>query len=769
MERLSGSARIAGVAASAVTAGIKPGKALERTLKDVADAASQGQTSMEDMGGIFNDVALQGHLTGDALNSLQSRGLDAVSALASSMGKSKASILDMVSSGKISFERFQVAMEKAIGGAALRSGDTFEGAVANMKAALGRLGANMWKGVFPQLAPLFKRITGHIDTFGDSSEAAGKKIGIWFASGVAAAAPVLSKLNNLLGTISDAALRFKEPLIALGSAVLVGSAGFATYTLAVRTWAATSNLAKFAAEGLGKALSFVGSPIGLIITAVALLAAGFVYLYRNSETFRNGLNKVKDALLDVLGLFQGKAGDGALTNLIGLDKAQAITAFIQKLRGALADVFNIFTKVGPALTDVFNIFTKGQFDNGLFKAFGPSANKIVAVLFQIRDGARDLFTTVKDNVGKALDFIGPHLSSMWSSLTGIFSGVATLLGNIFTGFILPTLQKVLSFFVTSFWPSLQKIVQNLMPVFQLLGGALVNLGAALFVVFDKVLQFINVVLVPVIIWLWNNILGPILGWLVDLLLNVVLPAVLKLLEVCSWVFGQLGVVLMWAWNTAIWPFLKWLGQGFAAVGPQAQTLWAALKAAWDGICNAFASARDFIGGVWNSLHSGFDATKNAFNSVVDSISSGWDSLKKKTADPLNWVITNVLNNGLGSAWNAIAGLIWPGDKKHQWPKIDPIKGFYTGGMIPGWAPSDTADNVLIRATPGEHMIRRASTRRMNQQHPGLLDHINKYGDLPGYATGGMVYQAMEGWLKGSIPFAKVSSDYRTWSDHGYGQ
>lgn len=57
-----------------------------------------------------------------------------------------------------------------------------------------------------------------------------------------------------------------------------------------------------------------------------------------------------------------------------------------------------------------------------------------------------------------------------------------------------------------------------------------------------------------------------------------------------------------------------------------------------------------------------------------------------------------------------------------------------GGELPGWAPHDTADNVIYRGTPGEWVIRRAAVRYYGA---GTLAALNSMS-LPKYATGGQL-------------------------------
>lgn len=152
------------VAASAVASNIKPGQDLTRTLKLVADAATIAGTDMGSMGAIFGKVAASNKVQMDVINQLHDRGVPALQLLAKQLGVTAEEASKMASKGKINFATFQAAMEKGLGGAALKSGETFSGSLANLNAALGRIGANVLSGIFPKLT----------DEMGDATEALGK-------------------------------------------------------------------------------------------------------------------------------------------------------------------------------------------------------------------------------------------------------------------------------------------------------------------------------------------------------------------------------------------------------------------------------------------------------------------------------------------------------------------------------------------------------------------------------------------------------------------
>ncbi len=149
--------------AGLVAAGVSLGDELERRLKTVADTATIAGRSMEDVGLIFQSVAAKGKLQGDDLLQLMSAGVPVLQFLANHLGKTSEEISDMVSKGEIDFATFADAMEENLGGAALRSGETARGSLANVFAALSRLGEG-FAGPAVTLAPqLFGSIARAID------------------------------------------------------------------------------------------------------------------------------------------------------------------------------------------------------------------------------------------------------------------------------------------------------------------------------------------------------------------------------------------------------------------------------------------------------------------------------------------------------------------------------------------------------------------------------------------------------------------------------
>ena len=151
------------VAATLSAAGIKSGDQMTNVLKTVADTAQISGRSLTDIGTIFSSVAARGKLQGDDMLQLMSSGVPVLQLLAKHLGKTSEEVSDMVSKGKIDFQTFVDSMQEGLGGAALAAGDTFSGALANVKAALSRLGEGPGKLALESLRKTFNAAIPAVD------------------------------------------------------------------------------------------------------------------------------------------------------------------------------------------------------------------------------------------------------------------------------------------------------------------------------------------------------------------------------------------------------------------------------------------------------------------------------------------------------------------------------------------------------------------------------------------------------------------------------
>ena len=120
---------------------------LDVALRGVAGAAAMSGASFDTIGYIFTQVKAAGKLMGQDMMQLQTRGINVTAELSKSLGKTQEEVKDMVSSGQISFEMFADAMNKSFGDQAFKSNETLQGVLANVRAALSRIGEIFYSGI----------------------------------------------------------------------------------------------------------------------------------------------------------------------------------------------------------------------------------------------------------------------------------------------------------------------------------------------------------------------------------------------------------------------------------------------------------------------------------------------------------------------------------------------------------------------------------------------------------------------------------------------
>lgn len=140
----------ASAAARLATAGIKLGNSyggMAHSLKAISGIAAMTNSSYEEIGYIFSQVASLGKLQAQDAMQISTRGINVMAVLGKTLNKTTEEIQEMMRKGEISFAEFAEAMNDTFGDQAAKANETFEGALSNVKAALSRIG-EIWYGPF---------------------------------------------------------------------------------------------------------------------------------------------------------------------------------------------------------------------------------------------------------------------------------------------------------------------------------------------------------------------------------------------------------------------------------------------------------------------------------------------------------------------------------------------------------------------------------------------------------------------------------------------
>lgn len=138
--------------------GLTDAQKMEDTLKGIAGVSAMTGRSFENIANIYSTVASNGKLMTMQMRQFSFAGINVAAELAKQMGTTEAAINDMVTKGQIDFDTFSKAMTDAFGEHAKDANKTFTGALANMKAALSRIGERFATPLMDNLRTVFNSL-----------------------------------------------------------------------------------------------------------------------------------------------------------------------------------------------------------------------------------------------------------------------------------------------------------------------------------------------------------------------------------------------------------------------------------------------------------------------------------------------------------------------------------------------------------------------------------------------------------------------------------
>lgn len=153
------------VAAQLSASQIQVGDDMKNALRGISGVAAMTNSTYEDIGRVFTQVAGAGRLYTQDMLQLSSRGLNVAAALATQLGKTEGEIREMVTKGQIDFKTFSTAMNEAFGEQATKANDTYRGSLSNVKAALSRIGADIKAGHFETFRQVFVDLIPKLNEF----------------------------------------------------------------------------------------------------------------------------------------------------------------------------------------------------------------------------------------------------------------------------------------------------------------------------------------------------------------------------------------------------------------------------------------------------------------------------------------------------------------------------------------------------------------------------------------------------------------------------
>ncbi|MCA1781804.1 MAG: tape measure protein, partial [Intrasporangiaceae bacterium] len=642
---------------------------LERTLKLIADTAQIAGTDIASMGSVFNKVLAKGKLGGDELMQLSDRGLPVLQWLQEELGATADEVKEMVSRGEVDFETFSNAVEKNIGGAALRGGDTTRGAFANMFAAVGRFGAELAGPVFNQAQGFFVMLTGWVD---EATEVIG---------------PFAEKIGEF---VSGAGPRFEE--IALGFKDGLDNTPWQRFGSAARS-----------------ALDTTQYLFGVVGDAAERVRDTFSGLQERTDTMfgivRSGtegswgrLQGVFDRVLSIVEQLAGPLGSLGVT--LGIASATIGVStwdiFLTTLE-LVAEVLDTF--LIPMLATVVDWLAENQtLVTGLFGAYVAWSIAMKAMAFGkliLRLKASTLAIAAKGRAWLLMRLRGIRAMTDTVRLLAWSAAEHVKKFAIKTGAVIAHVAKVLwgwtvmaakgAWYVLRLAAHAAVVVAKwaLMGVKALFHGAKVVAGWVMTGVAAVAQTVIHVAQAAVVVakWAWMGVqalfhaakmaaawfiaLGPI-GWVILAIAALVALIIIYWDEIKAWTIAAF---------TAIWEFIK---------------------QAWDWVKEKTSEVADWISSTWDTVIGWFTSLPGR---IAAAASGMWDGIKDSFRSMLNWIIDLWNNFGFTIGGFQLPAWLGGGTSPSFTVSTPNIPRLHQGGTVTGGGLTNIRPNEEVVMLP----------------------------------------------------------------------
>lgn len=454
-------------------------------------------------------------------------------------------------------------------------------------------------------------------------------------------APAIRTVADAVASVAEAFVNAPEPIqkfvVVLGLIVaaigplifIIGSAIMWFVKLKVAIGELSTTISIF--KKIGSAIGFLTGPVGLVIAAVALLVAGFIYLWNTSEDFRNFW----------LGLWEGIKST-----------VSSAVEWIQNTWKSIGEWFNNLWKSIKEGAD--NVWTTIQ------EALGKAADWIVSKWSETKEFFSNIWKGIKESASEA-----------WEGVLNILSPYVTAIKNVF--------QPMIDFF-TNLWAQIGSIASSAWGIIKTaVMGPILLLIDLITGNFNQLKEDASM--------LWTTLTTNIEN-IITTFVDIVVGYYTSLKDTVINIWNVLATTIKDVWNS----FTTWikettnnivnsikqgwnnLKQGtidlFNNMIQGAKDLWNSFKA-W--FINLVIGTKDNIIHGWENLKQG---TIDTFNNLVNGAQEAWDNLVNAVSDTVDRVtgwFDNLKNIDLLAAGKAIMDSFLEG-LQNAWKSVQDFVG-----------------------------------------------------------------------------------------------
>ena len=422
-------------AAQLAASGVAAGSDMEKALNGCVGTAATFSQDLGDLSSIWAKVAANGKLSGEQVAQFTDRGINAISVLSTYLGKSSDEVSAMVTAGKIDFQTFSDAMYASFGDSAKAANESFTGSMANMKAALSKIGQDWMTPLKDSAIPVFNSIRGVLNSCRAAlkplSTAFGEFLGVTYdAQGnLTRTGGAVEKLCTFLDGLAEKIKGVDLSQLGTGGQVAAAAlAALAAVSLGgligqIPVLGALANSLTGgiipAIKGVATGFAALSAPAAVAIAAITAFAAIFAYSMATNEAFRNQIIGIASSIASSLApAFQSLTG--LAEPLQGLFAAAVIAvnsfalAITTTLCPIIQQVTDLITANMPVIQEVIT---------GVLTVIQTIISTVLPVMVEI-------FSSTMAAIQAVIDAVWPYISAIVTAAMNAIQAIVTIVLGI---------------------------------------------------------------------------------------------------------------------------------------------------------------------------------------------------------------------------------------------------------------------------------------------------------------------------------------------------
>ena len=283
--------------------------------------------------------------------------------------------------------------------------ETMAAKMSQLKARITQVAIEIGEMLMPYIEKAMDFIEGLVEKWKALDDEQQESI-LKFAAIAAAIGPVLVVIGTLISSIGS--------IVSAGGSLISGIGTLLTKL-----------------GGLSGVLSALASPIGIVVAAIAALAAGFLYLYTTNEDFRKSIKETVDKLKENFG---------------------RILEIVKPQLDALGEAFKgLMDMLAPAFEFLFT--TAVAFISGIIEAISPIIDVVTNVIEFITNIVQAFFALMQGDFSSFGSFMMAAIQNVLNAITGILQAIV----NFWLAFF-KTFGVNLKILFTNIWNGVKIVV-----------------------------------------------------------------------------------------------------------------------------------------------------------------------------------------------------------------------------------------------------------------------------------------------------------------------